>query len=79
MDPMLTASALASMLEHFAYVWLATDGDAIDVEVDDETAIETLWMIWSRAIYSTEPRPVRSDRRNATTSRAKTVDTATNE
>ncbi len=50
-DPQLTASALSSMIEHFCYVWLAQGGDAIDVEIDDRAAIETLSSLWFHAIY----------------------------
>lgn len=51
MDPYLAASALSSMIEHFCYVWQAQGGDAIGVELNKEDAVETLWLIWSRAIF----------------------------
>ncbi len=50
-DPDLTGSSLSSMLEHFCFVWLAQGGDAIDVEFDEATAIDTLVNIWYHAIY----------------------------
>ena len=50
-DPKLTASALSSMIEHFCYVWLAQGGDAIDAELDEQRAIDSLVSIWFHAIY----------------------------
>jgi AcrR family transcriptional regulator len=50
-DPQMTGSALSSMIEHYCYVWLAQDGDSIDVEFDEQRAIETLVNIWYHAIY----------------------------
>lgn len=55
LDPVLAASALSSMLEHFCWVWIARDGDATDVDYTDEHAIDTLWTLWSHAIYWTAP------------------------
>jgi hypothetical protein len=50
-DPMLTASALSAMLEHFCYIWLGQGGERADVTFDDERAIDTLATIWVNAIY----------------------------
>ncbi len=55
LDPYLAASALSSMLEHFCYVWQARGGDAVDVVVDEDAAVETLWTLWTHAIYWTGP------------------------
>jgi len=56
LDPWLAASALSSMLEHFCLVWLAQGGDELDIEVDEERAVETLWTLWRHAIYWTDER-----------------------
>lgn len=50
-DPALAASALASMLEHFAYVWLAGGGDEIGAPFDEERAIETVSQLWYHSLY----------------------------
>jgi len=50
-DPVLTASALSAMLEHFCYIWLGQGGERADVKFDDERAIDTLATIWVKAIY----------------------------
>jgi len=50
-DPELAASALASMLEHFAYVWLAGGGDDIKAPFDEERAIQTAAQLWYHALY----------------------------
>ncbi|HEX9065222.1 MAG TPA: TetR/AcrR family transcriptional regulator [Streptosporangiaceae bacterium] len=50
-DPVLTASALSAMLEHFCYIWLGQGGERADVVFDDETAIATLATIWVRSVY----------------------------
>lgn len=55
LDPTLAASALSSMLEHFCWVWLAQGGDAIDIELDEDHAVDTLWTLWSHAIYWRQP------------------------
>ena len=69
LDPLLAASALSSMIEHFCWVWMAGEGDATGVdhaaaEFDDH-AIDTLWQLWSHAVYWTDPGappgPVRKD------------------
>ena len=41
-DPVLTASALSAMLEHFCYIWLGQGGERTEVQFDDERAIDTL-------------------------------------
>jgi AcrR family transcriptional regulator len=50
-DPLLTASALSAMLEHFCYIWLGQGGERAPVKFDDESAIDTLATIWVNAIY----------------------------
>jgi AcrR family transcriptional regulator len=49
-DPLLTASALSAMLEHFCYIWLGQGGEK-DVTFDDERALDSLATIWVKAIY----------------------------
>lgn len=50
-DPVLTASALSAMLEHFCYIWLGQGGERADVAFDDERGIDTLATIWVRSVY----------------------------
>ena len=50
-DPVLTASALSAMLEHFCYIWLGQGGERVDAQFDDERAIDTLATIWVRSVY----------------------------
>jgi AcrR family transcriptional regulator len=57
-DPVLTASALSAMLEHFCYIWLGQGGEQLDqagepadVPFDDERALDALATIWVRAVY----------------------------
>ena len=50
-DPLLTASALSAMLEHFCYIWLGQGGERAPVQFDDEAAIDTLATIWVKSIY----------------------------
>jgi AcrR family transcriptional regulator len=50
-DPVLTASALSAMLEHFCYIWMGQGGERAEVEFDDERAIDTLATIWVRTVY----------------------------
>jgi AcrR family transcriptional regulator len=50
-DPVLTASALSAMLEHFCYIWLGQGGERAQVQFDDERAIDTLATIWVKSIY----------------------------
>jgi AcrR family transcriptional regulator len=49
-DPVLTASALSAMLEHFCYIWLGQGGEK-NVTFDDERALDALATIWVRAVY----------------------------
>lgn len=49
-DPVLTASALSAMLEHFCYIWLGQGGEK-DVPFDDQRALDALATIWVKAIY----------------------------
>lgn len=55
LDPLLAASALSSMIEHFCLVWIAGEGDATDVRFSDDHAVDTLWQLWAHAVYWTEP------------------------
>ncbi len=55
LDPLIAASALSGMMEHFCYVWQAQGGDAVDVELTDDVAFDTLWTLWTHAIYWTAP------------------------
>jgi AcrR family transcriptional regulator len=60
-DPVLTASALSAMLEHFCYIWLGQGGEK-DVPFDDERALDALATIWVKAVYwreAPEDSPVR--------------------
>ena len=50
-DPVLTASALSAMLEHFSYIWLGQGGERVAVRFDDESAIDTLATIWVKSVY----------------------------
>ena len=49
-DPVLTASALSAMLEHFCYIWLGQGGEK-DVAFDDEAALDAVATIWVKAVY----------------------------
>jgi AcrR family transcriptional regulator len=49
-DPVLTASALSAMLEHFCYIWLGQGGEK-DVPFDDQRALDSVATIWVKAIY----------------------------
>jgi AcrR family transcriptional regulator len=50
-NPRLVGSAVVAMLNQFSYVWLAEGGEAVDVDFDEEQAIQTLAEVWYRAIY----------------------------
>jgi AcrR family transcriptional regulator len=49
-DPVMTASALSAMLEHFCYIWLGQGGEK-DVPFDDEAALDAVATIWVKAVY----------------------------
>jgi len=49
-DPVLTASALSAMLEHFCYIWLGQGGEK-GVPLDDALAVDALATIWVRSVY----------------------------
>jgi len=51
LDPVLAASAIVAMLNQFCFVWLAQDGEAVEVEFDEAAAVETLTEVWYRTIY----------------------------
>jgi hypothetical protein len=55
-DPVLTASALSAMLEHFCYIWLGQGGEK-DVPFDDERALDALCTIWVKAVYWRDEGP----------------------
>jgi AcrR family transcriptional regulator len=57
LDPDIAASALSSMIEYFSYLWQAVGGETPGVELTDEHAVHTLWLLWSHAVYWTEPFP----------------------
>jgi hypothetical protein len=50
-DPVLTASALSAMLEHFCYIWLGQGGEQGDIQFDDERALDALATIWVKSVY----------------------------
>lgn len=54
-SPGLLASAIVSTLDSFCWVWLVSGGDTDVDPPDDETAIETLSLLWYRAVYNREP------------------------
>ena len=49
-DPAATASALGSMLDYFAYVWLVEGGEPGAPTIDDDTAVTTLASVWFHAV-----------------------------
>ncbi len=49
-DPLLTASALSAMLEHFCYIWLGQGGEK-DIPFDDQRALDAVCTIWVKAVY----------------------------
>jgi AcrR family transcriptional regulator len=49
-DPVLTASALSAMLEHFCYIWLGQGGEK-GVPFDDERALDAIATIWVKSVY----------------------------
>jgi AcrR family transcriptional regulator len=55
LDPDIAASALSAMIEYSSYVWQTSGGETPGVEITDELAIDTLWKLWSHAVYWTEP------------------------
>jgi AcrR family transcriptional regulator len=59
-DPVMTASALSAMLEHFCYIWLGQGGEK-DVAFDDERALDAVATIWVKAVYwrLSDRRPAR--------------------
>ncbi|MBO2449916.1 TetR/AcrR family transcriptional regulator [Actinomadura barringtoniae] len=50
-DPVLTASALSAMLEHFCYIWQGQGGEQVATDFNDERAIEAVATIWVKSIY----------------------------
>jgi AcrR family transcriptional regulator len=49
-DPLLTASALSAMLEHFCYIWLGQGGEK-GVPFDAERALDAIATIWVKSVY----------------------------
>jgi AcrR family transcriptional regulator len=49
-DPVMTASALSAMLEHFCYIWLGQGGEK-GVPLDDDRALDAVATIWVKAVY----------------------------
>ena len=49
-DPVLAASALSAMLEHFCYIWLGQGGEK-DIPFDPGRALDALATIWVKAVY----------------------------
>jgi AcrR family transcriptional regulator len=49
-DPVLTASALSAMLEHFCYIWLGQGGEK-GIPFDPGLALDALATIWVKAVY----------------------------
>ncbi|MFS3129914.1 TetR/AcrR family transcriptional regulator [Nocardioides sp. Bht2] len=59
-DAQVVASALLSMMESFAWTWIADGGDQGVPPLDDEAAIATVSNLWYRMVYgplSGEPTP----------------------
>jgi AcrR family transcriptional regulator len=50
-NPVLTASALSAMLEHFCYIWQSQGGEHAEAEFTDEAAIEALATILIKSVY----------------------------
>lgn len=71
-NPEFAASALASMLEHFAYVWLAGGGDNISSRFDEERAIDTLAQLYYHALYWKPDAPGSGNSRPRAKKRPKT-------
>ena len=59
-DAYYAASALGSMVDRFAYVWLVLEGD-----FEFEKSVETLTRLWVQAIKLTDPPARRRPRRGA--------------
>ena len=59
-DAYYAASALGSMVDRFAYVWLVLEGD-----FEFEKAVETLTRLWVQAIKLTDPPARRRPKRAA--------------
>lgn len=59
LDPELAASALTSMIEQFCYVWQYPGGGFTTRLLSEDEAVETLWQLWSHALYWRVPFGVR--------------------
>jgi len=53
LDVRLTAEALGSMVDHLCYVWMN-----LGVEFDEEELLDTLTLLWARAVGVDGARPV---------------------
>lgn len=72
-NPRLVGSAVVAMLNQFSYVWLAEGGEAVDVDFDEEQAIQTLAEVWYRSIYWKPDRePAKKSPKSSGTSRRRT-------
>jgi AcrR family transcriptional regulator len=56
LNPKVAASALTAMVEQFCLTW-QYQGENLGIDLDDETAVETLWQLWGHAVYWTGPLP----------------------
>jgi AcrR family transcriptional regulator len=50
-DPELAASALTSMIEQFCFVWQYPGAGFTTRVLGEDEAVETLWQLWSHALY----------------------------
>jgi AcrR family transcriptional regulator len=57
LSPEVAASALTAMVEQFCLNW-QYQGENLGIDLDDETAVETLWQLWGHAVYWTDPLPI---------------------
>lgn len=57
LDPSLAASALTSMIEQFCFSWQYAGAGMAAEPPDEDVAVETLWQLWSHAIYWKERLP----------------------
>lgn len=51
LDPEAAASALGSMIDYFAFVWLIEGGEEGRPSIGDELAVETLTSIWFHSVF----------------------------
>jgi AcrR family transcriptional regulator len=58
LDPELAASALTSMIEQFCFVWQYPGAGFTTRSLGEDEAVETLWQLWSHALYWRVPSGV---------------------